>query len=203
MNEDEVAACISVLGYRREGFPQTYLGLPLSSTKLRLSAFQPCIAKCDKYLARWQSSLNQMGRATLVNAVIDSQLIYAMATLPVPPGILDQVDRRHGSFLWSSSGTSSGAKNLVAWDHVCDTKDRGGLDLKDLAIQNTCLLLKMIHWLHSNHSSSWARWVGQNACIASLTGDLHGNHWETLRSLLPAYQAITMVTLADGKTTSF
>jgi hypothetical protein len=40
------------LGYRLEGFPQTYLGLPLSPYKLGLSAFIPLIAKIDKYLAR-------------------------------------------------------------------------------------------------------------------------------------------------------
>lgn len=82
MNEAAVLDCISALGCRRKGFPQTYLGLPLSNTKLRLSAFAPNIAKCDKYLAGWQASLlNQMGRATLINSVLDSQLIYAMTAM--------------------------------------------------------------------------------------------------------------------------
>jgi hypothetical protein len=61
----------------------------------------------------------------------------------------------------------------------------------------------MIHKLHSNNASSWARWVQQNTCVASLTGNLHGNHWETLRALLPLYRAITTVRIADGTTTSF
>jgi len=75
MNGDTVRDCISALGYRREGFPQTYLGLPLTNGKLQLSAFAPNIAKCDRYLTGWQSSLlNKMGRATLVNSVLDSQL---------------------------------------------------------------------------------------------------------------------------------
>jgi len=100
MDESTIEGCISALGSRREGFPQTYLGLPLSNTKLRLSAFAPNIAKCDKYLAGWQASLlNQMGRATLINSVLDSQLIYAMAALEIPPGIIEQVDRKRRSFL--------------------------------------------------------------------------------------------------------
>nr|XP_051222261.1 uncharacterized protein LOC127340559 [Lolium perenne] len=37
-----------VLQCRVEGFPQTYLGLPLSAEKLRLAAFSPLIAKVDK-----------------------------------------------------------------------------------------------------------------------------------------------------------
>ena len=34
-------------------------------------------------------------------------------------------------------------------------------------------------------------------------GELRGHHWEVLRSLLPLYQAITTVTLGNGKSTSF
>lgn len=115
MNEQTISECIAALGCRREGFPQTYLGLPLSNNKLRLTAFAPQIAKTDKYLAEWQASLlNQMGRTTLVNAVLDSQLVYAMCALAIPQGIIDQVDRRRRSFLWSGKGNTSGASCLVA-----------------------------------------------------------------------------------------
>lgn len=73
-----------------------------------------------------------MGRATLVNSVLDSQLVYAMCALAIPPGIIDQVDRRRRSFLWAGTGTTSGAKSLVVWERVCDPKEAGGLGLKDL-----------------------------------------------------------------------
>jgi hypothetical protein len=155
MDEETRQQCVSMLGCRREGFQQNYLGLPLSTTKLRLSAFSVQIAKADKYLAGWQTALlNHMGCATLVSSVIDSQLIYAMCALPIPPGVLEQIDQRRRSFLWAATSSSTGAKSLVAWDHVYDTKDNGDLSLKDLRIQNTCLLLKMIHRLHQNNQSS-------------------------------------------------
>jgi hypothetical protein len=133
MDEDSISDCITALGCRQEGFPQTYLGLPLSNTKLRLSAFAPNIAKCDRYLAGWQSALlNQMGQAVLVNSVLDSQLIHAMAALEIPPGITDQVDRRRRAFLWSGKAAATGSKNMVAWERVCDMKDMGGLGLSAL-----------------------------------------------------------------------
>jgi hypothetical protein len=75
----------SSLGCRREDFPQTYLGLPLSSTKLNLSAFDPYISKTDRYLAGWQASLlNPMGRTVLISAVLDGQLSYLMGAIPLP-----------------------------------------------------------------------------------------------------------------------
>jgi hypothetical protein len=51
--EDVMPSCIQALGCHREGFPQTYLGLPLSCSKLNLSAFTPYLSKSDQYLAGW------------------------------------------------------------------------------------------------------------------------------------------------------
>ncbi|CAD6332810.1 unnamed protein product [Miscanthus lutarioriparius] len=53
MNVDEgrVNDLVNILHCLRGSFPQTYLGLPLSNTKLQLSAFAPLIAKVDRYLA--------------------------------------------------------------------------------------------------------------------------------------------------------
>ena len=45
-----VGALQGILGYQVGSFPQTYLGLPLSDTKLRLTAFAPLISKSDRYL---------------------------------------------------------------------------------------------------------------------------------------------------------
>jgi hypothetical protein len=48
---DAVAAVRDALGCALEGFPQSYLGLPLSCDKLNLAAFAPLIAKADRYLS--------------------------------------------------------------------------------------------------------------------------------------------------------
>jgi hypothetical protein len=90
MHTDPVAvtALQGILGCQVGSFPQTYLGLPLSDTKLRLSAFAPLISKSDRYPEGWQETvLNPMGRAVLVNVVLDSQLIYAMSVLQLPQGL--------------------------------------------------------------------------------------------------------------------
>jgi hypothetical protein len=47
----------AALQCRVEGFPQTYLGLPLSADKLRLANFAPLIAKVDRYLSGWRALL--------------------------------------------------------------------------------------------------------------------------------------------------
>jgi hypothetical protein len=127
MNETAVQQCVSLLGCRREGFPQTYLGLPLSLTKTRLSTFVPYMAKTDKYLAGWQAALlNPMGRMVLINSVLDSQLVYVMSSLQLLSGFVKKVDNKRRSFLWSGKDSCSDAKCLVAWGNVCSDKSEGG-----------------------------------------------------------------------------
>jgi len=135
MDEQVVTDCVQAIGCRREGFPQPYLGLPLSFHKLPLSAFTTYIQKTDRYLSSWQAQLlNPMGRAVLVNYVLDSQLVYFMSSLQLPPSIIHQMDRKRRAFLWSGekTGKSSPASCLVAWTTVCAPKDLGGLGIKDM-----------------------------------------------------------------------
>ncbi|AQK39484.1 TUB-transcription factor 14 [Zea mays] len=195
---------LNILGCKLEGFPQTYLGLPLSSTKLHLSAFTPQIAKTDKYLAGWQASLlTPMGRAVLVNSVLDSHLIYIMSAISLPLGVVAQIDRRRRSFLWTGEDKASGACCLVAWEKVCTPKVVGGLGIKDLRLHNRCLLVKLIHRFHSAPNSSWAAWARANCNVATLEGDVHGMHWNNLRAVLPIYQAITTSVVGNGHNTNF
>ena len=192
MQEGDLLPCVDVLGCRLEGFPQTYLGLPLSTSKLRTSAFDPYIANVDRRLAGWQARLlNPMGRAVLVNAVLSSQLVYIMCAALLPPCVVSQVDRRRRGFLWSGEGTASGGQCLVASERVCDDRGCGGLGVKGLGLQNVCLLQPL---------SSWAVWVRARACLATTEGVVAGSHWEALRALLPLlYQAITTSSVSPGR----
>jgi hypothetical protein len=72
--------CAEIIGCTQQSFPQNYLGLPLSASKLPVSAFTTYIDRTDKFLSSWQASLlNNMGRVVLINSVLDSQLVYIMS----------------------------------------------------------------------------------------------------------------------------
>lgn len=105
MKVELIPECISALGCRREGFPQTYLGLPLSCNRLWLSAFDPYICNADRYLAGWKASLlKPMGRTVPINSVLDGQLSYIMCAVRLPPGLIIRIDKRRRSFLWTGEG---------------------------------------------------------------------------------------------------
>lgn len=96
MKEELIPKCIDVLGYRREGFPQTYLGLALSYyDKLMLSALGPYICKTDRYLAGRQASfLNLMREYYPGQCCLDGQLSYIMGAVSLPPGVIARIDKR-------------------------------------------------------------------------------------------------------------
>lgn len=189
--ENVVDSLVTILQCKRDTFPQTYLGLPLSNnSKLRLSAFAPLIAKVDKYLAGWKATLlSPASRVVLINSVLDELTTYAMGALLLPVGVKEALDARRRSFLWNGSDKAS-AQCLVAWEKVCPAKEDGGLGIKTLDTQNACLLLKLIHRLHHPAESSWATWALQHIRLSNLQGDVDGPHWEALRDLLPAYRSI-------------
>jgi len=162
------------------------------------------ISKADKYLSGWKASLlNTMGRAVLADSVLGNLLVYAMGALRLPKGTLAALEGKRRTFVWTGSEHASGAHCLVAWEQVCVPKELGGLGLKNLSVQNQCLLLKLIHRLHHPGASSWARWARQHVCLASLDGEVQGNHWDMLRELLPLYRVITTVRVHNGRSTSF
>jgi len=91
--------------------------MPLSNVKLNLSSFTPLIDRTDRYLGGWQASLlNYMGRAVLVNSVLDSALIYTLSAMQLPQGTIDALDKKRRAFLWSGEATTTSARCLVAWE---------------------------------------------------------------------------------------
>lgn len=72
-------------------------------------------------------------------------------------------------------------------------REHGGIGITDIHARNSCQLLQLIHRLHQAASSSWARWICEHACIATMEGDVCGHHWDALRTLRPIYQAITTI----------
>jgi hypothetical protein len=73
----------------------------------------------------------------------------------------------------------------VVWEKACQPKEQGGLGIKDLAAQNKCLLLKLLHRLHHPGGSAWARWVRGRVDLVTMRGDIGGVHRKHLEELLP------------------
>lgn len=128
---DTVHALSAVLECQISGFLQTYLGLPLSTTKLRLADMQPLICRNDKYLSGWVGSLlNPTGCTALLKSTLSSLPIYAMCSLALPKGTFEAMEQIDRAFLWTGSEKCTGGHCKIAWDVVTLPKAKGGFGVK-------------------------------------------------------------------------
>jgi hypothetical protein len=77
-----------------------------------------------------------------------------MSALCIPKTVIKAIDKRRRAFFWTREEKCHGSKCLVAWDSVQATKKRGGLGVKNLELQNKCLLMKFINKLFSDDNPS-------------------------------------------------
>jgi hypothetical protein len=127
-----------------------------------------------------------------------------MSAMSIPKTVVKAIDRRRRAFFWTGDDVCHGSKCLVAWDIVRTSKSQGGLGVKDLELQNRCLLMKFIDKLFSNEDAPWKNWIMRDATLfdASATGS-NSYLWKIINDELSAYRSITTVMVRNGASTSF
>lgn len=91
------------------------------------------------------SLLGLAERLTLVNSALSSLPTYTMYTLKLPKKVSEVIDMARRNCLWRGLDGSAKDKALVAWKRVCAPKDKDGLRVLNLGLQNKALLLKHLH----------------------------------------------------------
>ena len=172
---------------RQALFPTKYLGLPLTSTRLRRIDFQPLVDKAVSKLTVWNGkNINHAGRSTLVEAVLTSRAVYCLTSLRAPKARLKEIDNLRKSFLWAGSNKLTGGKCRVNWPRSTRPTESGGLGILHLGKFARALHLK---WL-------WKEWEDEGRMLNNPDTPCDTTDW-----LL--FAAATSITVGDGKRTSF
>jgi hypothetical protein len=154
--EQVLLAVTPALGCPIGEFPCKYLGLTLSLSKLQKMDVQPLIDKLARKLSFWKARLlSKEGRASFVQAVMTSSVIYQLIALDVDPSVLQLIDKLRRGFLWVGQEEARGGNCLVAWHSVCQPKSLGGLSLHNLRWLNASLRARWIWFLRTSTSKPW------------------------------------------------
>jgi hypothetical protein len=83
----------NTFGCQIGSLPFTYLGLPMGTTKPRAEDNTPLMDKIERRLSACSSLLSYSGILQMVQSVLTVTATYAMCTLKLPKGVIDNIDR--------------------------------------------------------------------------------------------------------------
>jgi hypothetical protein len=198
----------NILGCPIASFPKTYLGIPLSDSKLPKWALFPILQSLDKRIDTLAiSRATSGGRLTLSKLVLSALPSHILACINAPKWFLQEINKRRHAYFWSGHRTTLGAHCKVAWDIVCRSIEEGSLNVKNLEIQNICLLLKFIHKLHMPNKRSWVNWIlswvyGRQKRLGDNISRCTSS-WHYLMTLIDLYRSLTFVRVGNGRSTCF
>ncbi|KAG7587049.1 Reverse transcriptase domain [Arabidopsis thaliana x Arabidopsis arenosa] len=204
----EIQRMAASLGVSHGALPVRYLGVPLSSCKMKRQDFQPLI---DKILSRFNAwtvkHLSFAGRLQLIQSVIYSTITFWASIFILPNKCLEEIESMCSAFLWKGSPNSArGAK--VSWDSVCTPKETGGLGLKRLIHWNKVLGLKLIWMIFAAGGSLWVSWIRRNLIGRRSFWDMENISsgswiWKSLCKLRPLARPFIVCEIGSGITCNF
>ena len=131
--------------------------------------------------------------------------IYFLCSLQIPHGIIKQLDRIFRQCLWRGSSDAP-KQSLAAWDLVCRPKDKGGLGVINLNIQNKGLLLKHLHKFYNKVDIPWVSLIWNNYYadgVPHATTPVGSFWWRDILKLHDAYTPISSVHINMGDSALF
>src|ERR1041385_2525180 len=202
INIDEVtlSQLAAAFGCQVGKLPFTYLGLLVRTTMPKIVAFLPLVDRMERILIASSCFLNSGGKLQLLNSVICSIPIYFLCSLHIPAGIIKQLERIQRQCLWRKYGQDSG-KSLAAWELVCRPKNKGGLGILNLQLQNQALLMKHLHKFYNKEDVPWVSLVWDSYYhervphVTELCGSFW---WKDVAKLMATFVAVSQAKVGLG-----
>ncbi|WMV15497.1 hypothetical protein MTR67_008882 [Solanum verrucosum] len=107
-----------ILGGEVGNLPTVYLGMSLGAKSISKGIWDSVLEKCEKKLTRWKSQyLSLGGRLTLINVVLDALPTYMLSLFPIPPEVIQRLDKIKRSFLLQGNKEKSFSPSQVEGNH--------------------------------------------------------------------------------------
>ena len=85
-----------------------------------------------KKLQGWKENLlSQAGKEVLIKSIIQAIPTYTMNCFKLPRGLIKELEVLIRKFWWGYSGESR-MVHWVKWERLCEDKEVGGLDFKEI-----------------------------------------------------------------------
>ncbi|KAL0918306.1 hypothetical protein M5K25_010306 [Dendrobium thyrsiflorum] len=143
-----------------------YLGIPITTGRIKVSDFSPLVDKITNLLSGWKARLlSSAGRTQFIKYTITNVVAYWMRGTCIPKTICKVINKICSRFLYF--GSSSDKKlHMISWDNTCKPLVYGGLgivSLQALRFAINCGLIYRLYnsnnplalWLRARYGSPW------------------------------------------------
>jgi len=153
VNKADQLAIASFFGCKVGVWPMTYLGMPVSTSKITKAQFNFVVEKAKRRLSSWKcDALSSGGKAVILNSSLSSTPMYMMGVYLLYEGNYQALDSVRNNFFWQ--GTNKKRKyHMLKWEALIRPKAFGGVDFLDIRSMNICLLVKWIIRLEKSDDS--------------------------------------------------
>lgn len=111
------------LNCRLGSFPITYLGLPISDSRISLKELRPVVDQVMHRVDPWQGRLvSKAGKAVLIISSLASLPMFAMGLYLFPEGAHAEFDKCQSRFFWKGEADKQ-RYHMVKWQDICMPKD--------------------------------------------------------------------------------
>jgi hypothetical protein len=186
--------------------PFTYLGLPMGMTKPRFEDLTPIMDKVERRLSACSSLLSYSRRLEMIKSAITPITTYASCVIKLPKGLIDNIDRARKQCLWRGNSTQTKGGNLVAWPVALQPKEKGGLGILNLRLQNDALLLKNLDKFYNKKDIPWVQlvwWKYYQDKVPHAAREVGSFWWKDILRLSNLFRRITRCTVGNGSTVLF
>ena len=183
---------------------EKYLGLPAFVGRAKKQGFAYIKERIWRKIQGWKEKLlSQAGKEVLIKLVIQAIPTYSMSCFKLPKCLIKEIKIMIQKFWWGYSGDGKKV-HWVKWERLCQGKDFGGLDFKEIKNFNEALLAKQVWRMLKNPDSLCHRvFKAQffpDCSILEATNTANGSYaWKSILSAWNAVQKGVVWRIGDGK----
>lgn len=206
VEQSKIQILASTFGCQIGSMPFTYLGLPMGTTKPRIDDLSPMMDQIERRLSACSTWLFFSRRLEMINSAITPITTYTLGTTKIPKGAIDNIDRARKQCLWRGSDPEAKGGNLVAWPTVMKLKEKGGLGVINLRLQNDALLMKHLHKFYNKMDVPWVQLIWEKYYpdkVPHASREVGSFWWRDVMRLNTIYRGIAKCTVGDGSTICF
>lgn len=147
----------NILGVQQMQINDKYLGHQLLKSSYKIDSYDFLDDKFDAKLAGWKRThFSHAGRSIMIKHVLGLIPPYYMETSLILKKVLQRLTRTMRNFWWGHSREVSKA-HYINWKRFEQSKDAGGLGVRNLQHINRAMIAKLIWKLLENDSCLWCQ----------------------------------------------